>query len=62
MTSKDVFKTFLAKAKDHVENTCGLSIYVHFKLHIYYHSITRQTNCINLNKSNMLNIEITPEL
>ena len=41
---------FLVKAIDHLETINGLPIYVRFKLHTCYHSITRQTNCINLNK------------
>ena len=58
----DVFKTswsrlktspklFLVKAKYHLETIYGLSIYVRFKLHIYYHSIT---DCIGLNKLHTL--------
>ena len=39
---------------DHRETIFGLSIYVSFKLHTYYHSITRKTNCINLNILNTL--------
>ena len=45
-------RLFLVKAEDHLETIYGLSIYVRFKLH--HHSITRQTNCINLNKLNTL--------
>ena len=41
---------FLVKAKDNLQTIYKLSIYVRFKRHTYYHSITRQTNCIHLNK------------
>ena len=55
-------RLFLVKAKDHLETIYELSIYVYFKLLTYYHSITRQTNWINLNKLNKLkhgnNVEI----
>ena len=47
-------RLFLVKAKDHLETTYGLSIYVCFKLLTYYHSTTSQTNWINLNKLNTL--------
>ena len=37
------FKTssrlFLVEAKDHLETVYGLSIYIRFQLHTYYHSI-----------------------
>ena len=33
-------RLFLVKAKDHLENIYGLSIYVRFKLHTSNHSIT----------------------
>ena len=47
-------RLLLVRAKDHLETIYGLSIYVRFKLLTYYHSITRQTNWINLNKLNTL--------
>ena len=34
---------FLVKPKDRLETIYGFSIYLCFKLHIYYHCITRQT-------------------
>ena len=49
-------KLFLVNAKDHQESIYELSIYVRFKLFTYYHSITRQTNWINLNKLNTLKL------
>ena len=55
-------RLFVVKTKDHLDTIYGLSIYVRFKLQTYYHFITRQTNCINLNKINTLkhgnNVEI----
>ena len=46
--------TFSGKSKDYLETIRKLSICVCFKLLTYYHSITRQTNWINLNKPNTL--------
>ena len=55
-------RLFLPKAKAHLETIYGLSFYVRFKLQTYYHSITRRTNYISLNKLNTLkhgnNVEI----
>ena len=54
---KTFSRLFLVNAKDHLETIYGLSIYVSkyvLKLFTYYHSITRQTNWINLNKLNTL--------
>ena len=55
-------RLFLVNAKDHLETIHGLSIYVSFKLFTYYHSITRQTNWINLNKLNTLKLENNVEV
>ena len=44
----------LILTKDNMETIGGLSIYISFKLQTCYHSNTRQTNCINLNKLNTL--------
>ena len=48
-------RLFLEKVKDHLETIYQLCICKCFKLYTYYHSITRQTNCINSGKCNMLN-------
>ena len=40
----------------------GLSIYTRVKLHTYYHTITRQTNCISLNELNTLKHENNAEV
>ena len=44
----------LVRTKHHLETIYGLSIYVSFKLLTYYHSFTRQSRWINLNKLNTL--------
>ena len=63
---QDLLKTslrlFLAKSKDHLETMYGLSIYTRVKLHTYYHTITRQTNCISLNELNTLKHENNAEV
>ena len=51
-------RLFLVNEKYHQETIYGISIYVRFKfLFLCYHSITRQTNCITLNKLNTLTHE-----
>ena len=45
---------FLVNAKDLPETIYELSILARFKLLTYYHSITKQTNWIKLNKLNTL--------
>ena len=63
---QDLLKTslrlFLAKSKHHLETIYGLSIYARVKLHTYYHTITRQTNCISLNELNTLKHENNAEV
>ena len=48
---------FLVKSKNHLETIYRRCIYMHFKLGTFYHFIIIQTNCINLNKLNMLKHE-----
>ena len=55
-------RLFPVKANDHLETIHGLSIYVRFKLLSSYHSITRQTNWINLKKPNALKDENSMEI
>ena len=47
-------RLFLVGPKDPLETKYGLSIYIRFILRVYYHSITRHTNWIYLNKLNTL--------
>ena len=55
-------RLFLVRAKDHLETIYGLSFYVRFRLLTYYHSVTRQTNWINLDKLNTLKHENNMEI